>query len=156
VPVYKNKGNIQQIENYRPYANLCSTSKIFENIIQKRILEIQETNECDLTGENQHRFKRGRSASTISFDLQSLIARVLENDEYVLLASLDLSSASDVVDINLLLKRLTVLGLPGDIVGLVEIWFRDRYTFVSIEGHNSIMYDILIGTVQGSILGPVL
>ncbi len=126
---------------------MCSTSKIFQKLILKRILEIQETNECDLTVENQHRFKRGRSTSTITLDLQSLIARVLDNYEYVLLASLDLSLAFDVVDINLLLKRLRALGLPSDIIDLVEIWLRDRYYFVSIEGHNSIMYDLLLGLV---------
>ncbi len=38
--------------------------------------------------------------------LQSIIARALDNNEYVLLSSFDLSSAFDVVDINLLLKRL--------------------------------------------------
>ena len=30
VPIFK-KGNYHEIENYRPIANLCSTSKIFEN-----------------------------------------------------------------------------------------------------------------------------
>jgi hypothetical protein len=89
-------------------------------------------------------------------ELRAENARALENDEYVLLASFDLSSAFDVVDINLLLKRLNVLGLPSDIIGLVEIWLRDRYYFVSIDDHNSIMYDLLLGMVQGSILGPIL
>ena len=35
VPIYK-KGNKKDIENYRPIANLCSTSKIFEKLILKR------------------------------------------------------------------------------------------------------------------------
>ena len=30
IPIFK-KGNKNEIENYRPIANLCSTSKIFEN-----------------------------------------------------------------------------------------------------------------------------
>jgi hypothetical protein len=92
----KNKGNIQPTDNYRPIANLCSTSKIFEKLILKRILEFQVINKCDLTGANQHGFKIGRSTSTISFVFQSLIARALDNDEYVLLARLDLSLAFDV------------------------------------------------------------
>jgi hypothetical protein len=41
-PVFKNKGENNKVENYRPIANLCSTSKIFEKLILKRELEIQD------------------------------------------------------------------------------------------------------------------
>jgi hypothetical protein len=44
IPVFKNKNKPQNIESYRPIANICSTSKIFEKLILKRILEIQEHN----------------------------------------------------------------------------------------------------------------
>jgi hypothetical protein len=49
-PVYKNKGPTKDIKNYRPIANLCSASKVFEKLILKRIMEIQTTHEVDLTG----------------------------------------------------------------------------------------------------------
>ena len=104
VPIYKNKGDRNNMENYRPIANLCSSSKIFEKLILKRINEIQAENNTDITGENQHGFKQKRSTSTLSVKLQSLIARALDEDKYVLVASLDLSSAFDVVNINLLIK----------------------------------------------------
>ena len=39
VPIHK-KGSKNNIENYRPIANLCSTSKIFEKFILKRLLQI--------------------------------------------------------------------------------------------------------------------
>ena len=37
MPVFKNKGSKNDIENYRPISNLCSSSKIFEKLILKRI-----------------------------------------------------------------------------------------------------------------------
>ena len=37
IPLHK-KGSKQDIENYRPIANLCSCTKIFEKLILKRIL----------------------------------------------------------------------------------------------------------------------
>ena len=122
----------------------------------KRINKIQTDNEADITGENQHGFKHERSTSTLAVKLQSLIARALDEDKYVLVASLDLSSAFDVVDINLLILRLKRIGLPEDVVQLISEWLKDRFYFVSIDGENSILYDLLLGTVQGSILGPVL
>ena len=44
--------------------------------------------------------------------------------EYALLAGLDLSSAFDMVNVNLLLKR--IVGLPHDVIRLVEIWLKGR------------------------------
>ena len=39
IPLLK-KGNKQELKNYRPISNLCSTSKIFEKLILKRLEEI--------------------------------------------------------------------------------------------------------------------
>jgi hypothetical protein len=32
IPVFKNKGDVNDIENYRPIANLCSASKYLKNL----------------------------------------------------------------------------------------------------------------------------
>ena len=55
IPVFK-KGNVHQIENYRPIANLCSASKIFERLILKQINYLESKNQLDLTGKQQHGF----------------------------------------------------------------------------------------------------
>ena len=60
IPVFKGKGSRNDITNYRPIANLCTTSKIFEKLILKRINEIQDTSEVYLTESNQHGFKKSR------------------------------------------------------------------------------------------------
>ena len=57
VPIFK-KGNKHEIENYRPIANLCSTSKIFEKLILRQIQYLESTNKLDLTGKQQHGFKK--------------------------------------------------------------------------------------------------
>ena len=150
------KGNSNDIENYRPIANLCSASKVFEKLILTCILDIQEEAKIDLTGVNQHGFKRNRNTSTLSIELLSLIARAMDDDEYVIVASIDLSSAFDLVNVDLLLKRLRIIGLPSDLIELVSAWLKNRMYYVSIEGNNSTFYGLLLGTVQGSILGPIL
>ena len=53
VPVHK-KGDKNEIENYRPVANLNSASKIYEKLILQRIMSIEEEMKVDLTGMNQH------------------------------------------------------------------------------------------------------
>ena len=88
--------------------------------------------------------------------LQSLIARALDEDSYVAMASIDLSAAFDIVDVGLLIKRLKILGLPDDVVGLIEIWLRERYFYVCVGDHTSTLLTSWHGIIQGSILGPIL
>ena len=57
IPVFK-KGDVWQVENYRPNANLCSASKIFERLILKQINYLESKNELDLTEKQQHDFKK--------------------------------------------------------------------------------------------------
>ena len=75
---------------------------------------------------------------------------------YALMASLDLSAAFDVVNVELLLKRLNIIGLPSDVIDLVSVWLTNRYFYVSLDGSNSNVHECNVGTVQGSILGPIL
>ena len=72
------------------------------------------------------------------------------------MASLDLSADFDVVNIDLLIKRLRTIGLSNDLLSLIEIWMRNRLFCLEVDGQVSNVYDISHGTIQGSILPPVL
>ena len=66
-----------------------------------------------------------------------MIARALDDNHLVLLASLDLSAAFDIVNVGLLVERLRVVGLPPDIVELIRIWLKERFFYVSVNGVDS-------------------
>ena len=155
IPIHK-KGSHSDIENYRPISNLCSTTKIFEKLILLRLQNLETLNRVDLTGKSQHGFKKKHSTATASLTIQSLLARSLDDDNFALMASLDLSSAFDVVNIELLLKRLQIIGIPNDLITLLSEWLKNRFFYVSIDGNNSYVHSSSVGTVQGSILGPIL
>jgi hypothetical protein len=70
-------------------------------------------------------------------ELQSFIAKARNNDKFVLVASLDLSSAFDLVNVNLLLKQLKTVGQPDDIISLISVELKDKSYYVSIEDQNS-------------------
>jgi retron-type reverse transcriptase len=112
---------------------MCSSSKFLEKLVLKRILQIEDEKKVDLTGPDQHGFKRKRSTSSLSSELLSQISRALDNEEYVIVASLDLSSAFDLVNIDLLIKRLKTVGLLNDLIELISVWLRKRSFYVSIE-----------------------
>ena len=155
IPLFK-KGTKKNIESYRPISNLCSASKIFEKLMLNRLTDIEAKSNIDLTGKGQHGFKRGKSTITALKAIQSQIANGIEGGLYVAMGSLDLSAAFDVVNTDLLMVRLATLGLPRDWLELLDVWLRERAAFVEISAERSMLYNINIGTVQGSVLGPVL
>ena len=72
------------------------------------------------------------------------------------MASIDLSAAFDVVNIDLLVKRLQILGIPKDVINLIKIWLKNRLFYVDINGKTSWIKSSESGTIQGSRLGPIL
>ena len=82
--------------------------------------------------------------ATAGLTLQSLIARALDDNKYVLMASLDLSAAFDIVNVPLLVKRLRLTGLPNDVVELIEIWLRERYFYLN---YTTLMITHLSGLI---------
>ena len=52
--------------------------------------------------------------------------------------------------------RLKLVGLPDDVIALIEVWLRDRLFYVDIADQVSFLHEINTGTIQGSILGPIL
>ena len=62
---------------------------------------------------------------SLGLAIQSFIANALDENNFALMASLNLSAAFDVVNMNLLLKRLDIIGIPSSVVSLLETWFID-------------------------------
>ena len=155
VPTHK-KGNKNDINNYRPISNLCSTSKVFEKLILRRIMEIEAENATDLTGQEQHGFKKSKSTASAGLVIQSIISRALDENNYVVMASVDLTAAFDLVDVGLLVRRLRQIGMPEDVVRLIGLWLSNRTFYVSVDGVGSIVVSLPCGIVQGSILDPIL
>ena len=100
--------------------------------------------------------KKNRGTLSAGLTLQSLISRALDDNEFVAMASIDLSSAFDVVDVPLLIKRLRIIGLPNDLIELIKTWLTERFYYVEVDNVTSNMIVTWFGIIQGSILGPIL
>ncbi len=55
-----------------------------------------------------------------------MISRALDDNKSVLVSSLELSSAFDVFNIDLLLKRLKTIGLLEVVITLIPVWLKKR------------------------------
>jgi hypothetical protein len=107
--------------------------KFHQRLILKQIQYLETTNSLDLTGKQQHGFKK-ITATAADLLLQSIISLAADDDNYVLMASLDLNAAFDLVDVGLPIKWLKLIGLPNDLANLIKIWLADRQFYVDIDG----------------------
>ncbi len=48
------------------------------------------------------------------------------------------------------------MGIPNDLTKILTSWLKDRAAYVEVDGESSEYFLVAEGTVQGSVLGPVL
>ena len=101
-------------------------------------------------------FKKHKSTTPAVLLLQSIIANHPDIGEHVSMASLYLSAVSDIINVPLLLRRLEILGFLSDVLRLIRTWITNRSYYVNMNTVNSMVIDLDCGTIQGSILGPLL
>lgn len=157
-PCYKNKGDINLMDNYRPLSLLPGFSKLFEVVMCKRIMTFLK--DCEILSENQHGYMKGRSTHTAIFQFTRAILRDLEEGNLALGIFLDLSKAFDSLDRDLLLNKMEMYGIRGTALEWLVSYLNNRTQRVVIN-KNGILYKSKImqntvGVPQGSILGPVL
>lgn len=107
-------------------------------------------------GKSQHGFKLKHSTTAAGLTLQTILAMALNDDNNAIMASPDSSATFDVMNVKLLLKRMDIIRVPDDIIQLIKNQLAERYVYETIEGNNSCVHCSGAGTVQGSILGPIL
>ena len=76
-----------------------------------------------------------------------MIARAVDENCFVLMASLDLSMAFDLVNVELLVKRLKIMGFPQDLITLIREWLTGRsscLTELVNEPRASLFYSLYI------------
>ena len=151
----KSNLNKSELKNYRPVSNLSFLSKFIERVVCSQLTSYLEVNK--LLPDNQSAYRRNHSTETALLKIFSDICDAADIGQATLLALLDLSSAFDLVDLDILLERLQkTFGVSGDVLAWIKSYLTGRHQKVLLNGTYSTDTVLTRGVPQGSVLGPIL
>ena len=155
-PVFKNVGERYTAKNYRPVSLLFVVSKVFEKLVNNRI--VYHLEKCGLFYDFQYGFRSSRSTAdflTVVSD-SDRISRAFNRSGATRAVALHISKAFDRVWHAGLLHKLKSYGISGQIFGLISSFLSNRRLRVVLDGKSSQEYPVNAGVPQGSIVGPTL
>ena len=153
-PLYKNKGDKADINNYRGISVLSPFAKVFEKAIAEQITFYFESNQLFYQG--QHGFRRGLSCETALNELIDHVNGNLDKQLISLLLFVDFRKAFDIVDSDLLILKLFHYGFDNSSIKVMRNYFTNRSQITKLGKTSSTNQNIILGVPQGSILGPLL
>ena len=110
----------------------------------------------NLLYELQSAFRSGHSTETALIRLTDQILKNMDNDEVTGLDFIDFRKAFDVIDHELLLKKLSIYGATPSSVAWFKSHLSERKQFISFGKTTSNQLTVKQGVPQGPILGLVL
>lgn len=152
-PIHK-AGDRSCVDNYRPISILTTLSKVYERIVNLRLIKYLE--KFNLLADAQYGFRTGRSTDDAIHEFTDFVVKKLDRNYKCLTIFLDLAKAFDTVSVPCLIVKLEELGIRGVPLALFSSYLTDRSQFVKIGNVVSDELSIEYGVPQGSILGPTL
>lgn len=152
-PLFKNKGDAEDVNNYRGISVIPPIAKVFEKLIATQIIEHLEKN--GILTNDQHGFRSAHSCETALHQIISHMFKVLSKRQIALFLFVDFKKAFDTIESIILLYKLQFYGFSDGSIELIKNYFTTRKQYVKLNSTKSETLELLLGVPQGSILGPL-
>ena len=153
-PLLKKQGLDLTFKNYRPVSNTAFLAKVIERAVSFHLVRHLSAN--NLWEPFQSAYREFHSTETALLRVQNDILWELDRQQVVVLLLLDLSAAFDTIDHNILLTRLSSLGVKGTSLQWFKCYLTGRSQAVRVGEATSRPHELAYGVPQGSVLGPIL
>ena len=120
-PIYKNKGDIKDPDNYRGIIFLSCFSKIFSSCINSRLSFYLEEN--NLLGENQAGFRPRYSTLNHIFTFHFIIELYLYSHKRVYTVFIDYKKAFDFIERSSLWHKVLSLNINGKLFNVIHTMY---------------------------------
>jgi ribonuclease HI len=154
VPIHKQGKSRFDINNYRPIALTSHVCKLFEKIMNTRLLYFCEKN--GILPAVQAGFRKGRSTTDHLVKLTNQIKKQFSRKKSILATFFDVRKAYDSVWHSRLLFKLKNVGVSGNMYHFIRGFITDRQICTRVGMEYSSFRPIDTGIPQGSIIAPLL
>lgn len=152
VPIYKNKGDTRKCTNYRAIKLLSHTMKIWERVINNRLVKIV----LPKISEYQCGFVPGKSTIDAIQSMRILIEKFRDAAKDLHMIFIDLEKAFDRIPRDLIWTALRIHVVLEQYVQIIMDMYKDVTTKIRCTAGTSEAFSILLGVHQGSVLSPLL
>ena len=153
-PIYKNKGQRNDPDNYRGITLLSCIGKLFTSCLNHRLCSYIECQQ--IIGNEQAGFRSGHSTIDHIFALHTLIDLYLNKKKRLYCALIDYKKAFDCVDRTLLWQRILESNVNGKLFRVIYNMYDAAKSCIKVGNNLSEVFHCNIGVRQGENLSPVL
>ena len=150
--IYKNKGNIDDLKNWRPITLLNIDYKILTKILTNRIKNI----ETNIINNLQSAGIKNKSIINNALNLKTIIDYIEEKEDKGLIISIDQEKAFDRVEHNYLIKVLQKYNFPENFIKFIKTINFDIKSKVLVNGSFTKEININRSVRQGCPLSMLL
>jgi hypothetical protein len=130
-------------------------SKLLKRLVARQLMYYLRSN--DVLPSYQSAYRPFHSTETVVLRVLSDTLKAVDSGDVAGLVLLDLSAAFDIVDHNILLRRLnTSYGINGTAIQWFRSYLTGRSQYLRRGSVRSFIVRLVCGVPQGSVLGPVL
>ena len=154
VPCPKPGKPTNELSSYRPLSMLVPFGKVIESCVKD-----QMQNYARMSGyipESQHGYQKGKSCDTAIGHALRVVDEAIKKGKKIGAVLYDFSAAFDLVDAELLIKKLVDMGCGRRVIKWVRSYLRERTIYVEVSSESSKRIVLEYGSPQGSILSPLL
>ena len=139
--------------NFRQITILSQINQVFEKCIKARLTSY--LSDIKFLTDFQFGFRKYHSTSHGISYLNEKILESLQKKRVCAALFIDLKSAFDTINPQILAAKLDHIGIRGKMLSVIEDYLKNRKQYVRIGDVESTILDVLIGVPQGSVLGPL-
>ena len=156
IPIYKNKGNPKDPNNYRGITLLSCVGKLFTTLLNIRLTKYIEDN--NILSENQAGFREGYSTTDHIFLLKSITDLFFKSKQKLYCAFIDYKQAFDTIWRDGLWHKLHKCRVLQDskLFKVIKNMYQNIKSCVKLDGEKSAYFENLQGVRQGENLSPIL
>ena len=154
LPLYKNKGDVNDPDNYRGITILSCFGKLFTSVLNNRLNDFLESN--NILCEEQAGFRKHYSTVDHIFSLKLLVDVYLAHGKKLYCAFVDYRKAFDSVNRTAMWHKLLSYNIDGKCFKIIHNMYDKAKSCVSSNNTISDFFTSHTGVRQGENLSPIL